>query len=182
MANEYASLAELKAFIKITDTARDSLLTIALGAASRAIDSATGRRFYLDATTTTRAIRTRGNVLRDGSSYVLLVPDISSETGLVISGYTVTTDLGVDDQPVITRLYSASVWPVDTLSVTARWGWPAVPDEIKQATLLSAARLFKRKDSPEGLTGSTEWGAVRVSRVDPDVQALIEPYMLPGLA
>lgn len=182
MANEYASLAELKSFIKITDSARDSLLTIALGAASRSIDSATGRRFYLDASATTRVIRTRGNTLREGGVYVLLVPDIAETAGLVVSGYTVTTDLGADDQPVITRLYSDAVWPVDTVSITARWGWPAVPDAIKQATLLQAARLFKRKDSPEGMTGSAEWGAVRVSRVDPDVQALIEPYVLPGVA
>lgn len=182
MADAYATLAELKAFIKITDSARDSLLTIALNAASRSIDSMCGRRFYLDASATARTIRTRGNTLRDGASYVLLVPDIATATGLVATGYTVTTDLGTDDQPVITRLYADTSWPESTISVTATWGWPEVPDEIKQATLLSASRLFKRKDSPEGLTGSAEWGAVRVSRVDPDVRALIEPYMLPGMA
>ncbi|MDX2921298.1 hypothetical protein PV370_25695, partial [Streptomyces sp. NE06-03C] len=66
------------------------------------------------------------------------------------------------------------------VQVTARWGWPAVPDEIVQATLIQAARLYKRKDSPEGVTGSAEWGVVRLSRRDPDVWALIEHYVLPG--
>jgi hypothetical protein len=41
-------------------------------------------------------------------------------------------------------------------------------------------RLFRRKDSPEGVTGSAEWGVVRLSRRDPDVWVLIEPYILPG--
>lgn len=182
MAEAYATVAELKKFIGIKDAERDSLLTIALNAGSRSIDSACGRRFYLDASATTRVIRTRGNTIREGGTYVLFVPDIAEEAGLVAPGFTFTTDLGTDDQPVITRLYSSALWPVDTVSITARWGWPAVPDEIKQATLLSASRLFKRKDSPEGMTGSAEWGAVRVSRTDPDVQALIEPYVLPGLA
>ncbi len=182
MANDYATVAELKSFIGIRDTERDSLLTIALGAGSRAIDQACGRRFYLDATTSTRTVSTHGRTLRSAGRYVLLVPDIAESAGLVVSGYTVTTDLGADDQPVITRLYSDAVWPETTVAITARWGWPTVPDQIKQAALLMAARLFKRKDSPEGLTGSAEWGAVRVSRADPDVLALIDPYMLPGVA
>jgi hypothetical protein len=55
-----------------------------------------------------------------------------------------------------------------------------VPDEVVQATLLQAGRLYRRKDSPEGVTGSADWGMVRLPRLDPDVMALIEPYMLPG--
>jgi hypothetical protein len=64
--------------------------------------------------------------------------------------------------------------------VTAKFGWPTVPDDIVQACLIQASRLFKRADSPEGVMGSSEWGVVRLSRRDPDVWALIEPYTLPG--
>jgi hypothetical protein len=66
--------------------------------------------------------------------------------------------------------------------VTAKWGWPAVPDTVVQATLIQASRLYRRKDSPEGVLGSAEWGTVRLGRVDPDVYALIQQLILPGMA
>ncbi|MFC8456442.1 hypothetical protein ACFUJ0_06100 [Streptomyces sp. NPDC057242] len=66
------------------------------------------------------------------------------------------------------------------MRVGTRFGWPAVPDDITEAALIQAARLYRRKDSPEGVTGSAEWGVVRLSRRDPDVWNLIDPYVLPG--
>lgn len=68
------------------------------------------------------------------------------------------------------------------MRITAQFGWPAVPDDISEAALIQAARLFKRKDSPEGVIGNAEWGVVRLSRRDPDVWNLIEQYVLPGFA
>jgi hypothetical protein len=37
-----------------------------------------------------------------------------------------------------------------------------------------------RKDSPEGVLGSADFGLLRVTNRDPDVRALIEPYILAG--
>jgi hypothetical protein len=73
-----------------------------------------------------------------------------------------------------------STWPVwgsTRVRVTATWGWPAVPDPIKDACLLLAARLFRRKDSPEGVTGFSDLGAIRVSRYDADYDNAIAPYV-----
>ena len=64
--------------------------------------------------------------------------------------------------------------------MTAQFGWPAVPDDIHEAALILASRLYKRKDSPEGIIGSAEWGVRNLSRRDPDVWNLIEPYIIPG--
>lgn len=63
--------------------------------------------------------------------------------------------------------------------VTAAWGWGAIPDAVFQATLIKAARIFKRKDSPEGVLGGfADLGAVRISnREDPDVCMLLAPYV-----
>lgn len=184
MADSYITLSLLKAYLGITDTSRDTVLTTVISTASRGIDAACGRRFWLDDEVSARTLRTRGKTYRDGGDYVLLVPDIAQTSGLVVTGRTdVTTDYGADDQPVITRLYSGAPWAEGTIIVTARWGWPAVPDEIQQATLIYAAKLFKRKDSPEGILGSADYGVIRVDRRrDPDVQSLIDPYVLPGLA
>jgi hypothetical protein len=37
-------------------------------------------------------------------------------------------------------------------------------------------RLFKRYDSPLGVAGFGDIGAIRVGRIDPDVDALIMPF------
>ena len=54
----------------------------------------------------------------------------------------------------------------------------SVPDDIVQACLILSTRLFKRKDSPEGVAGFADFGAVRLSRMDPDVQALLNPFRI----
>ena len=65
-----------------------------------------------------------------------------------------------------------------SVQVTAAWGWSAIPDEVKQAALIKAGALFRRKDSLEGILGGfQEFGAIRVgSREDRDVVALLKYY------
>ncbi|WP_157251041.1 head-tail connector protein [Nonomuraea typhae] len=196
MANEYATLADLKEYLAITDNARDNVLFNAIAAASRAIDKKTGRRFWLDGSVVQRTFNPYGRVVRDERGELLLVDDIGSASGLVIetgsggswsavTGYETTPDNALlDGRPVTGLLLATGTWGTRTsrVRVTARWGWPAVPDEIEQATLLQASRLYKRKDTPEGVAGSADWGLMRVPHLDPDVRALIEPFMLPGFA
>ncbi|MFF7180142.1 phage gp6-like head-tail connector protein [Streptomyces sp. NPDC008121] len=197
MANEYAQLATLKAMLNVEtdDASRDVLLSKALTAASRSIDRACGRRFWLDEAASTRIYKSAGRVVCDDAGERLLVDDIGGasitvETGSGGSWTTVAlTDWEtwpdnalVRDRPVTAIGKLSGYWPGGTgrVRVTAQWGWPAVPEDIEQATLLQASRLYKRKDSPEGVTGSAEWGVVRLSRRDPDVWALIEHFILPG--
>lgn len=196
MANEYAELGTLREQLNLSDddTSRDDLLDMALAAASRGIDEATGRRFYLDAAATARTYRPSGRTLCTDDGERLIVDDIGSTSGLVVEtgsagSWTTITDYEtapdnalVRGRPVTALLLPSGTWGSGTarVRITAKWGWPAVPDEITQATLIQAARLYRRKDSPEGVTGSAEWGVVRLSRRDPDVWALIEHYILPG--
>jgi hypothetical protein len=198
MANEYATRNELKTQmgIELADTSRDALLDKALTAASRGIDRATGRRFWLDATPTARIYRLHARVVREDDGNVLLVDDIGSITGITVesapvsggsystvTGYETTPDNALaDGYPITGLLRPNSIWGTSftRIRVTARFGWPAVPDDIAQACLIQASRLYKRKDSPEGIIGSAEWGVRNLSRRDPDVWALIEPYILPG--
>ena len=51
-----------------------------------------------------------------------------------------------------------------------------MPTAIKFATILLATRLFKRMDSPLGVAGFGDIGVIRVSRIDPDIDALIQPF------
>lgn len=59
--------------------------------------------------------------------------------------------------------------------VTTQYGWPTMPPGAYQAVLIQAARLTTRPESIAGLTiwGGDNGGAMRLSRLDPDVAALV---------
>jgi hypothetical protein len=60
--------------------------------------------------------------------------------------------------------------------VTGIWGWNAVPAAVKQAALVMAVRLVKRRDAPFGMVaGGLDLGPMRISKVDPDLEALLGP-------
>lgn len=191
MANDYATLVELKTQLRITNTADDTELQAKLTTASRRIDRDTGRRFYLDS-----GVSARTYALTHDTK--LIVDDFSTTTGLIVqvgdgtswstvgsTRYRVSPSNNIVDGKaayLIERVNSC--WPIGVYplaQITAKWGWPSVPDEIKAATLLVAARLFRRKDSPEGIRGSNDLGFVRLSRQDPDYDALIGPYVRPEI-
>ena len=196
MANEYGTLVALKERLGIAadDTSRDAPLNSALAAASRGIDRATGRRFWLDADPVQRTYNPRGRIVRESDGDLFLVDDIGNVAGLVVetgsgTSWSAVTDYETgpenaiaDGKPITGLLRTLGTWGLTTtrLRVTARFGWPAVPDEVTEAALIQASRLYKRKDSPEGIIGSAEWGVRNLSRRDPDVWALIEPFILPG--
>src|SRR5262249_42740226 len=79
-------------------------------------------------------------------------------------------------QPYTSRIFYC--WP-RSLRVTGKFGWLTPPPAVKQATELLAARLLKRsREAPFGVVGlGLDEGAVRIPRLDPDVAALLGPYM-----
>jgi hypothetical protein len=187
VANEYVTLTALKTALRITDTDDDTELQARMTSASRRVDKDTGRRFWVDQAATAREYRPRHEEL-------LTVDDISTADGLVVevgrgTGWTVVDPNAYDLLPenavadgraieTISRVYGCwPLWGTQRVRVTAVWGWPAIPEDIVNATLLLAARLFRRKDSPEGVTGFGDQGAVRVSRYDSDYDALIGAYV-----
>jgi len=193
VANEYAELSELKDMRDITDNADDDLLQKRLTRASRAIDDRTGRRFYADGSVTARTYRTKGRTVYGADGELLLVDDISTTTGLVVeigdgSAWTVVTDYDPEPENAIARGRAIEslrrvlgCWSCSRkVRITADWGWPAVPDSIVEATLLLANRRFVRRKSPEGVSGWAQEGAVRVSRFDPDIEDLVQPFVLEG--
>jgi hypothetical protein len=72
------------------------------------------------------------------------------------------------------------VWAdIALVKVTGQFGWSAVPDSIKFATIIQASRLFKRLESPLGVAGVSDIGIMRVgSNIDGDVAQLINPFRL----
>lgn len=193
----YCSLPQVKAQLsKETDDDRDDLIEVAIRASSRKIDQITGRRFYADTTASARTFSTLGRTFSAAYGTGLLVDDIASATGLVVAGgsfgvygspltayYTGPDNALAYGKPISYLMADPGFYnSINSVQVTAMWGWPTVPDEVEAATILLSARLYRRKDSPQGVISSADWGSVRVSRVDPDVEALISHLILPGFA
>jgi hypothetical protein len=190
ITNGYATLADVKNSLKITDNMDDSLLEIAVESASRLIDGYTGRYFYNGGTAT------RNYAASD--SWIVYIDDLQSvsevaSTDEVGGTYTTWTVNDYQLEPLnglsggMTQPYTSIravnqyVWPFladrALVKITGVWGWASVPMAVKQATILQASRIFKRNDSPLGVAGFGDMGVVRVgSRLDPDVQHLVDPY------
>jgi hypothetical protein len=197
----YISLGLLKSSLKITDADRDDVLIQKLTAAARGIDAYCGslHGFSLDATATARVYRPVGRTVCERDGERLIVDEIGSLTGLVVeigtaggsiwtpvTDYETAPDNAIADGRPITSLRRLLLsWSNGDrrarVRVTARWGWPSVPDVVAEACLLQASRLYKRKDSPEGVFGTDQWGGIRVPRVDPDVQALLADLATPAV-
>jgi hypothetical protein len=197
ISNGYCDLAQFKVRASLpAGGAHDDDVDRAIEAASRAIDEWCCRRFYADSTVSARYY-TAG----PEETYVLAVDDISTTTGLIVRtdddwngtyentwtlnsrtgpwGFMVEpTNWSALSKP-ITRLRAvADVWPTveQGVEVTAKWGWASIPVAITEACLMLAVRYWKRKDTPFGVMGTSETGFVTLPKVDPDVQALLNPY------
>lgn len=51
---------------------------------------------------------------------------------------------------------------------------PEIPDDIHQACLMHAGRLYRRRDTVDGTISFGDAGAMRIGRVDPDIVALYD--------
>jgi len=193
ITNGYATLAELKAYLKIDDSMEDTLLENIVEAASRSIDRIANRRFYLDSTATARQYRPADllRVFTDdfGSTSGLVVKTDPNDAGVYATTLVLNTDYIVEPVNAAAKgrpwnyitivsgeSYSLPVNYRPQVEVTARWGWPSVPDDINQATLILSADLYKRKDSIGGVLGLSELGAIRMSPLGRDITAMVRAY------
>jgi hypothetical protein len=193
MAYTTTALVKASLGIPLAATAEDTAIQAAIDAAAALIDNYTGRTFE----TVTEA---RTYLPRTAS--IVDVDDIATASGLVIktdedqdgtfeTTLTVTTDYVIVKNAApfrqitnVNRGWPLSLYGRPTIEVTATWGYgTSVPDNIKQAALLMATRLFQRKASPLGFQAGaiSEFGPVRISRTDPDVAALLQGTKLFGV-
>jgi hypothetical protein len=199
ITNGYATRNQIKAALRIgtADTIDDELIDNCAGAASRLIDGYCNRQFWSVGSATTRVY------MADNEFYCHIDDIAGTAITLKTSGATdgvfdvtwSTTDYQLE--PLNGRLDGLQ-WSYDKIravgdylfptvngnygeqalvEVTAVFGWPSVPEPVTQATIIQASRIFKRYDSPLGVAGFGDLGAIRVSRfLDPDMAHLVEPY------
>lgn len=94
--------------------------------------------------------------------------------------------------PAFNMPYTAAMFGTDqqinggegSVDVTAKFGWVTVPQTIFNACLVQASRYVKRRESPLGVAGFAETGAVvrLLHRLDPDVEVMISDFRRPWAA
>jgi len=189
ITNGYITLSLLKSSLQIEDTIDDDFLELAIESASRQIDQACERQFYQESGTRVYAPR---------DPYVVEIDDLVSLTSLKSSSDADGTfDItfapkdyqleplngivgGIESPTTQIRVTDEYLFVTDggeaTVQVEGTFGWSSIPVQIQQATLILASRLFERRNSPLGVAGFGDIGAVRVSRFDADIENLIMPF------
>ena len=203
ISNGYTTLATFQAYTGMSTVTADETVNIekAIESASRSIDRMTNRRFWADATATARQYRAT-------DFYRLFVDDISSTSGLQVKTdtggdgtYETTLTLNVDyildpinapqqERPftvvtmVGTTLFPSPINLRPGIQVTAKFGWynGTPPDDVEEACLILSTDLVKRASSVGGVLGLSELGAIRMSPLGRDVQAMVRPYRREVLA
>ena len=199
ITNGYATRNQVKAALRIgtADTLDDDLIDNCVGAASRLIDGYCNRRFWQTGTAEARVFQAEDSFycsIDDIAGTALTLKTSSQSDGTFdvtwkvsdyqleplngnLDGLTWSYDKirAVGDYlfPTVNANYGEQA----LVQVTAIFGWPSVPEPVTQATIIQASRIFKRYDSPLGVAGFGDLGAIRVSRfLDPDMAQLVEPY------
>ena len=193
----YTTRAVVKTYLGIPSgtSSEDDPIDAAIDAAEAEIDAHTGRTFVVPGSATAK-------VYRPMNDRVVLVDDIAQTTSLAVkvdgsddgsydTTLTITSEFVVDGNTapyrVICRV-DGSAFPRytsdrATIQITAYFGYGmSIPKAIVQASTVLGARLYQRRSSPLGFQAGLEGDAVRISRIDPDVRALLSGYRLPAVA
>jgi len=196
ITNGYCTLAQVKAALRLTDDADDSLLESAIESASRRIDGYCKRWFYKTQQTPISiypATVYECGTLDDIANTSVTVKIDSAGDGTFATTWTQGQQYQIE--PLIAtitgRPYRRIVcingysFPIvndkPLVQITAQWGWQAVPADITQACVLLSMRQFARLNAALGVVGFADM-AMQVRAVDPDVRDLLNPYVLQVVA
>lgn len=193
ITNGYATLAEVKAALRINDSIDDSLLEMAIESASRLVDGYCQRSFYNAGTATRYFVAQNDWVteIDDATAITEVATDFSADG----TYDTIWQATDYQLEPLNGRVdgltwpynairaigdYTFPIWGGEGLvKVTGTWGFSAVPTAVKQATIIQSSRIYKRLDSPLGVLSSPDMGFIRVgSKLDPDVAQLVDTYRI----
>lgn len=192
IVNGYCTLAQVKAALRLTDNADDTLLESAIQSASRRIDEECNRWFYKTAQTPVQVYPAsiyECGVLNDIANSSVTVKIDSVGDGSYATTWTQGQQYQLEPlNTVITgKPYRRIVcingysFPIaddkPLVQVTAQWGWNAVPSDVEQACILLSMRQFARLNAALGVVGFADM-AIQVRAVDPDVRDLLHSYKL----
>lgn len=203
--SSYIKEQEFRDYVKTDSTDQTDTITAAIAAASRSVDVFCGRWFDqregvnytsvsandssalwllpTDDIATTEDLVVSTDVARDGSfsqswtidADFILEPINQQQAGISPWPYTYLRAIGSLTWPVRYR-----PWERDLVKIEGTFGWPtAVPDEVKQATRIIAAQLWKLGEAPFGVAGWGAYGDIKVREI-PQAATLLAPYRKVG--
>lgn len=208
MREDYATLDDLKEYLRqgaqTITSANDASYSIALDAAHQAVDDWCGRTFVATTSASARIYVADSCRLADDAT-VLKVDDFWDTATLVVTSdsggdgtyetsYTYSTQLQAEPLNGISggvhghaywklRLISGLSWPTPVygranVSVTAKWGWAAVPSPVKSVTLELAKDIAMSATFRAGQVGFADAGIARI-RDTPSLEYRLRNYRHP---
>jgi hypothetical protein len=196
IVNGYCTLAEVKAALRISDSADDTLLEKAIEGASRRIDGHTGRFFYRRTASINLFARDIYTLLLQDDLYeVITLKSDNDGDGTFETTWTLNTDyilqptnVSMQSRPYNSVLaVSGKTFPImiqpqlPGVQINGIWGWDTIPNDVREACVLLAMRGFARYNAALGVVGFADM-AIQVRSVDPDVRDMISPYVRYGIA
>jgi hypothetical protein len=192
MAGSYATLAEFKTALGISDTTDDLNLSALLGAVSRKIDAYCGRRF--DRETDTRYFTAEYSGLCFTDDIVSITTLTTDDTWNRTYGTTwAATDYDLTPANALSRgepFTWLELTPNGTkwfptvargVKIVGVFGYPSIPGPVNTACLIQATRLHMRPHAPFGIVGNADMGQLQViPKLDPDVALLLSGLRKPG--
>jgi hypothetical protein len=189
----YATLAEFKAAVGITDTTDDAALQSVLDATDTLIDLYCDRKTGFGTATETRYYTAEDYeyVLTDDLVSVTTLQTDDDANGTYETTWTVGTDYvlapvnaALDGFPY-TEIDTSVSWPRNFpkdvyigVKVVGVFGFPSVPAAVKQAEIIQAGAVWNSRTAPFGVIGSADLGGIlRMSRaLHPEAALILEPY------
>jgi hypothetical protein len=193
----YATLAQFKAAVGITDNTDDAALQNVLDATDTLIDLYCDRKTGFGTASETRYYTAEDYeyVLTDDLVSVTTLQTDDDANGTYETTWTVGTDYvlaprnaALDGFPY-TELDTSVTWPRNFpkdvylgVKVVGVFGFPAVPAAVTQAEIIQAGAVWNSRTAPFGVIGSADLGGIlRMSRaLHPEAALILEPYRKRG--
>ena len=187
----YLDAMQLAAWLNIEDGTDDERLDAACQAAQTGINLWLGRNFNSDTADTARYYHPLTPTvcpIDDCHTITSIATDNAEDgtystawaagdwQGTPIGGISKSGETGWPYTKIVaieSREFVRTIRPY--VKVTGKWGWTAIPADIKLAARLYAAELFKLHESPFGTAWSAE-GADAVIRANRPLRDLLTPY------
>jgi hypothetical protein len=189
----YATLAEFKSAIGITDSTDDTPLQSVLDATDALIDLYCDRKQGFGTATETRYYNAEAwdYVLIDDLVSVTTLTTDDLGDGTYSTSWTINTDYNLSppnaalDGWPYTQIDASVTYPKNFpydiyrgVKVVGVFGWPAVPQAVKQAALIQAGAVWSSRTSPFGVIGSADLGGIlrQTRALHPEAQVLLESF------
>ena len=187
----YATLVQLREYLKISANIDDILLQRQLDHATAIIERMTHKAFAVSADTVKLfdAVRdVHGMLLTFDGDYAAAITSVINGDGETIpaSGYVTEPRHEPPYYGVKLKLGGPYVWefndtPEEAISVTGRWGWSVTPpDDIVHACTRLAAWMYRQKDTSgdsDRVLISRDGTVVLPMKLPADIHDLLSPYV-----